>query len=1529
MTNGRKWWMMAAAALAALAPAPPALGGANTYSTRVQTIRVGVLIADRTSSYSTGGVWTFGSSRTDAAHTFAYVFHALNARPDIRPYSWELVNPTASPYMTANQAKRWGIATGKLPNQFDPDNPPRLNKNMGAYWEVPLHETSSEQLAQYDVLYMPPLDDPYNNVSVEDRDKLMRAVDSGVTLWLDNKGSGSYAAPSATKVFVQTTFRAAATTSPISGDPLNPLLSSPYPLQPRELRALGRGAGILDFRIDSRQATLMPAIWSGSRMVAGYIPYGQGAIVVTASGIGDGLTSGFGAVAGSDTQFRGRNTGPVSGSDTRFISSARLKFLVNLISLSFNSPQTGRGPRHSSESRQQVYVPLGRKWNWPLKDAGNFAGSVPPFVSDPAVWSGVVVAACADGNLYCFDSEPERDLDGDGNPDDGVRNPDLAGVDIIWKVPIPTKVCSSVTLVPAIDGFGYAVVMLSDGRVMGVRVLPRSGFGASISKNNNPEVITRKINKFGDFPTALHRRQAAWLPYETQTYRIPAPVYWGGRLFVVGVRKETDNIQQLGIGAVAELSTSTNAGQFLQQRWMFPDETVNLTAIPANQTKLGIPSATPTVATIRDKGYSGATDVLLLVPTLSIREALDNLPLRQESKVWAFPIATRGERLVTGAPDGGAYTRFSGNDAIQVDESTIVVTAGGQSSYSGNTMLIDPGNRRQYVLATMNLSGFDVVRADYDYLPGKPLPDVGYTNGYSARWSLSAYYDYTLSTDPRFLEILTSPVVTPSGGVYFVASDCGNGSGRGPEIRGYEMATPSININPQQTPSLIPPASQMRMTFYYNVGVCATSLGAQVAPERVVLGTPATDRGLLFVPTATFADASGSQSRGEVLGFHVENTKFGLLLKGPVSLENSGISILIRNPITGEQQTVSSASTMWDVENVTVQGQLRGLITFRMLSAGTGAPAIDLACPQTINVTFNLLDPTTGQSVPDTDLAPQVYYSTPRGSGTDRSLLMAFSASVPSQRGAIRTNVCVAGGNVFVGADDGQVYTMPVPTAAEVLLSGANVGAMRPATFPWLGEVASIPNPWPPLEGLRATPVVANDMLVQNTRAGLYTFYSPKTLITDGNRVLEVVAAFDPKSGSGGITGFTPAGSEVVWSLDSTTQTRDWGPPGRGQAPFAETELVVPRVRSLNRPTMAIRVNSINTLIADTGNNRVVEVDRSGLVVSETTEFADPDGLLEPNEPTTLNAPTSVQRWETYMYDDEGRVAGRTIHTLICDSGNNRILEIVSRFSPDPAQWQDNVLAWIGRAPKGQTLTFYQAQREPFYKPGDDRHGSLDYGRTIASVVNATVNSAEVRLDEAPYNNVKLGEPPTPGGSIVILGGILDEGKDATGRTVSAAGKIVYYLNRMRYGASGKVFPLARPVFFQRYTTGEGAFEWRLMMTDGTNVFELVKRAADEAGIAEIPKDSIPLVGNMKLGDISGTLGNGGQLGTGGYTSGTVMAQRLGNGNVLMVNRQTGYVLEFNPNFDPSDLSSIVFFLAPPVKGTGALSQPTYAERVY
>lgn len=205
------------------------------------------------------------------------------------------------------------------------------------------------------------------------------------------------------------------------------------------------------------------------------------------------------------------------------------------------------------------------------------------------------------------------------------------------------------------------------------------------------------------------------------------------------------------------------------------------------------------------------------------------------------------------------------------------------------------------------------------------------------------------------------------------------------------------------------------------------------------------------------------------------------------------------------------------------------------------------------------------------------------------------------------------------------------------------------------------------MPGTQCGPVLAtvagqNGMVAVATDKGLTVFYSGLTLITENNRVLEV-----------------DAGGSVVWACD-TTVSQVWT-----TSPAGPT--VGMRRTSLNRPTVARRIGGGGILIADTGNNRVVLIDRSGKELITISEFTDPQKLLPAGSPLRLNEPTDVSMW--YQFDPSGFPE---YHFLIADSGNFRVIELATRYRSGGLRTE---LVWTTRTlEQGKQYRYTIARRD-------------------------------------------------------------------------------------------------------------------------------------------------------------------------------------------------------------------------------------------
>src|SRR6185503_7500128 len=127
-----------------------------------------------------------------------HVFYVLNSRNDLKPLGFEFMNPAAPAVITSEIYKRWQdrqrggaspdpafVAGSSQAAVFTVGS--RVTKNMGAYWEVNVDTLATEDLRQFDILY---IHSHKQNITFgsEVKEKLRRYVDAGGTLFVENCG---------------------------------------------------------------------------------------------------------------------------------------------------------------------------------------------------------------------------------------------------------------------------------------------------------------------------------------------------------------------------------------------------------------------------------------------------------------------------------------------------------------------------------------------------------------------------------------------------------------------------------------------------------------------------------------------------------------------------------------------------------------------------------------------------------------------------------------------------------------------------------------------------------------------------------------------------------------------------------------------------------------------------------------------------------------------------------------------------------------------------------------------------------------------------------------------------------------------------------------------------------------------------------------------------------------------------------------------------------------------------------------------
>jgi hypothetical protein len=261
---------------------------------------------------------------------------------------------------------------------------------------------------------------------------------------------------------------------------------------------------------------------------------------------------------------------------------------------------------------------------------------------------------------------------------------------------------------------------------------------------------------------------------------------------------------------------------------------------------------------------------------------------------------------------------------------------------------------------------------------------------------------------------------------------------------------------------------------------------------------------------------------------------------------------------------------------------------------------------------------------------------------------------------------------------------------------------------------------------VQAAPVAAGGVLALNTSFGAFAFSDQTTLIADARRIIEV-----------------NADASAQWTVDGT-QLRSvvggtlpqFGPNGEILnlgTPDPTAGRVAVDTKPLSHPTKVRRIGNGDYIIADTGNNRIVRVDRGGLVTWSLDTLADPYNILSGGEPTTLSGPTDIQYYVTPTVDTTG-VVGYEVHYIVADPGNHRIIEVADYFNRNGVNINapgttgtagQHVVVWSTRTQSGQGRQYRFESINRYLGTGTDPATGTVYSSGFPYIV-ATVSNVRV-----------------------------------------------------------------------------------------------------------------------------------------------------------------------------------------------------------
>ncbi len=347
-----------------------------------------------------------------------YAFYELDARTDLRPGEWDIINPLAPSTVSGAGFRRWQYAgfgnnNGKPNSSTDgsfQENAP-LAKNMAPYWEVNLDTISDDDLRKMDIALLPMAENNANvKLSDGERERLRRFVDGGGTLWIEldpPKILNGTPMSGITNFIFSITSGGPGGSSKLSS--YHPLLNFPNKLSNFDLfQIAGLGSGAGSFQYDLKIAPGIPPpymspILGGADTTLAAGDYGAGHIILSAAPIATNINSEITL-----------NSGRVNLRSAPKFDSA-LKMVANMIAWTTAAPTQGGNARRTGSTGERIGAQLGEKWTWtPATGAAKVSAG-----SGAVIYKSLVFYVDSANILHVFDRDPAQHFLGNQSADDG------------------------------------------------------------------------------------------------------------------------------------------------------------------------------------------------------------------------------------------------------------------------------------------------------------------------------------------------------------------------------------------------------------------------------------------------------------------------------------------------------------------------------------------------------------------------------------------------------------------------------------------------------------------------------------------------------------------------------------------------------------------------------------------------------------------------------------------------------------------------------------------------------------------------------------------------------------------------------------------------------------------------------------------------------------------------------------------------------------------------------------------------------
>ena len=1195
---------------------------------------------------------------------------------------------------------------------------------------------------------------------------------------------------------------------------------------------------------------LVPVIWAGT--ASGQLPYvsagdyGAGHIIVSSGGIATGINS----YAGGYDVGEGGNSGAVSGEQTLGARPVDLKFAYNMIAWTSSVPTAGVNARRTNSSQEDVGAQLGERWATIAPQTPNTSAG-----SGAVIYKGVVFYVDGANVLHAYDASPAQDLDNDGNPDDGI--PDYiygAPYDEIWNTnlvglngtqTLATTRISTPTIASIVNpatGVPQDILLVSTslGDTIAFDAFPLSG---GVLAKTSPPIWSISS------PDANPVDAGSDLTAANNILPSPSPVFSDGVVFTIWNQAGTDPNRHWHVAALDPLT-----GLEIFQETNNVGPTVAPTTLPAGTLGAGLvpgfpsPVGSLTAGYVRD-GLTGALDKMIYVPTRTSQ--VTDTGAGTVQGVW---FSTKGEPLefvgdvsnlkdfspkgqrknlpwyLTPPPANGidlrpvvykrdvtgvlTRLRYQVDFTVQYrggpPARNMVVTMGPAvsvavtDSFTVDYTLDWPADPIPVIAGSGRPSFPEVALFSQRFLQFTPDPTIGGVNlpamrifgsstlspqdyhfvglgSYPGGDRLYAYHEQFGGTTANIgVPGSRSKNNTELAWMFYPNAPNNTGiGGGGVAARMYNtdtflpkssgVATPPIDMFVSSFQQVGSPAYSNGVVYITGHCQLRSNLGAaQALPQALVVIA------LRANPDTTFTVTASDDSLVDLTNTSLVNNV--VKLTQPDLVNSTALSpklIELSEDVNFTLDRVSSTVHITDFRSHSGQGSGNAFNTalpFNVTVAGsnvagpfknkqTGFGILDNVL-WWMAVPIGFVDNTGNQVLyPGTPYPAQWSGSNPPNASGLKNPSGLMPASGPT----------ISGNTLYYGSTTGQVVSIDI---SGVSAGGGQVNVYKDDMSRVTAKAALISQGVAVQQPIFSPPVATTGIVAVGTPQGLAALDNQLTLITDNNRLIEVTRSGD-----------------AAWTMEATKSNRLVQSAGGGSAQIGAL------LTSLSRPNMA-HIYALNDyVIADTGNNRVVELDHGGIVTWELSRLNNGLRFLRENDPVALNQPTDIQTYNTsgtgtlsftspvtnlaYTYTPGAGGSWFAIHYIIADSGNFRALEVVDVYdangNPVVMTGADGTFPVMQRQVVFTTRAYGEQNQALRYRT-IQQFGNFENGlfRTYMVAAIDNVRQAGDLNPGAANIGTNTNDVKGPGSSLMILKRYPPAGQGVDGDTAALINSIVY-----------------------------------------------------------------------------------------------------------------------------------------------------------